>query len=185
MPVLRVAWASTADHRAWAEGRAAVPFDGGPLGMSMARIAPGLGVDFSTIDAMTLRHRHWDHAAGLLQALAMMPIVRRTPPYLHPSMCAERGLRQSDDGMLPMAPDAEPQDEPGDPHKTGSAVKALVDMGLLKALRDDALLAKAPPRRDLALRRDGGHRGAGGTAAGARAGVPASNGGPGGYCMQS
>jgi len=134
MPVLRVAWASTADHRAWAEGRAAVPFNGGPLDMSVAHSAPGLGVDFSTIDAMTLRHRHWDHAGGLPQALAMMPLVHRTPIYLHPGMSAQRGMRQSDDGMLPMAPDAEPQDEPGDPHKTRSATRTFADMGLLKAL---------------------------------------------------
>lgn len=84
-------------------------FDGGPVDMSMARNAPRLGVDFSAIDAMMLSHGHWDHAGGLPQALAMLPPGKRVPLYLHPGMFAERGMRQSDGGVLPMDPVPTPQ----------------------------------------------------------------------------
>ena len=79
-------------------------FDGGPLDMSMARNAPRLGVNFAAIDAMMLSHGHWDHAGGLPQALSMLPEGKRVPLYLHPGMFAERGMRQSDGGVLPMDP---------------------------------------------------------------------------------
>ena len=79
-------------------------FDGGPVDMSMARNAPRLGVNFAAIDAMMLSHGHWDHAGGLPQALSMLPAGKRVPLYLHPGMFAERGMRQSDGGVLPMDP---------------------------------------------------------------------------------
>ncbi|WP_353212723.1 MBL fold metallo-hydrolase [Rhodovarius sp.] len=79
-------------------------FDGGPVDMSMARNAPRLGVNFAGIDAMMLSHGHWDHAGGLPQALSMLPEGKRVPLYLHPGMFAERGMRQSDGGVLPMDP---------------------------------------------------------------------------------
>jgi len=79
-------------------------FDGGPVDMSMARNAPRLGVNFAAIDAMMLSHGHWDHAGGLPQALSMLPEGKRVPLYLHPGMFAERGMRQSDGGVLPMDP---------------------------------------------------------------------------------
>jgi len=79
-------------------------FDGGPVDMSMARNAPRLGVNFAAIDAMMLSHGHWDHAGGLPQALSLLPEGKRVPLYLHPGMFAERGMRQSDGGVLPMDP---------------------------------------------------------------------------------
>ncbi len=84
-------------------------FDGGPVDMSMARNAPRLGVDFSGVDAMMLSHGHWDHAGGLPQALSMLPKGKRVPLYLHPGMFAERGMRQSDGGVLPMDPVPTPE----------------------------------------------------------------------------
>jgi 7,8-dihydropterin-6-yl-methyl-4-(beta-D-ribofuranosyl)aminobenzene 5'-phosphate synthase len=84
-------------------------FDGGPVDMSMARNAPRLGVNFAAIDAMMLSHGHWDHAGGLPQALSMLPAGKRVPLYLHPGMFAERGMRQSDGGVLPMDPVPTPQ----------------------------------------------------------------------------
>ena len=55
---------------------------------------------------MVLSHGHWDHGGGLLKAFELMRAAapeRNAPIYLHPGMFAERGQRQPDGGVLPMA----------------------------------------------------------------------------------
>lgn len=80
-------------------------FDGGPVDYAVERNGTRLGIDFGAIGAAMLSHGHWDHAGGLPRALGMMQAAngaRPVPLYLHPGMFFERGLRQSDGGVLPM-----------------------------------------------------------------------------------
>jgi 7,8-dihydropterin-6-yl-methyl-4-(beta-D-ribofuranosyl)aminobenzene 5'-phosphate synthase len=93
--------------RATAGGRERVVlFDAGPVDYAVEQNGTRLGVDFGAIEAVVLSHGHWDHGGGLLKAFQLMRAAapnRATPIYLHPGMFAERGQRQPDGGVLPMA----------------------------------------------------------------------------------
>jgi 7,8-dihydropterin-6-yl-methyl-4-(beta-D-ribofuranosyl)aminobenzene 5'-phosphate synthase len=93
--------------RATVSGRERVVlFDAGPVDYAVQHNGTRLGIDFGAIEAVVLSHGHWDHGGGLLKAFELMRAAtpnRATPIYLHPSMFAERGQRQPDGGVLPMA----------------------------------------------------------------------------------
>jgi 7,8-dihydropterin-6-yl-methyl-4-(beta-D-ribofuranosyl)aminobenzene 5'-phosphate synthase len=83
-----------------------VLFDAGPVDYAVEHNGKRLGIDFGAIEAVVLSHGHWDHGGGLLKAFELMRAAapeRTTPIYLHPGMFAERGQRQPDGGVLPMA----------------------------------------------------------------------------------
>ena len=80
-------------------------FDGGPVDYAVERNGTRLGIEFGAIEAAMLSHGHWDHAGGIPRALAMIQAANGAKPvplYLHPGMFHERGLRQSDGGVLPV-----------------------------------------------------------------------------------
>jgi 7,8-dihydropterin-6-yl-methyl-4-(beta-D-ribofuranosyl)aminobenzene 5'-phosphate synthase len=82
-------------------------FDGGPVDYAVERNGVRLGVDFGSVEAAILSHGHFDHAGGLPRALGMIRAAdggREVPLYLHPQMFHERGLQQSDGGVLPLEP---------------------------------------------------------------------------------
>jgi len=83
-----------------------VLFDAGPVDYAVEYNGKRLGIDFGAIEAVVLSHGHWDHGGGLLKAFELIRASspgRTTPIYLHPGMFAERGGRQPDGGVLPMA----------------------------------------------------------------------------------
>jgi 7,8-dihydropterin-6-yl-methyl-4-(beta-D-ribofuranosyl)aminobenzene 5'-phosphate synthase len=83
-----------------------VLFDAGPVDYAVEHNGTRLGIDFAAIEAVVLSHGHWDHGGGLLRAFELMWKAapgRKVPIYLHPGMFAERGQRQPDGGVLPMA----------------------------------------------------------------------------------
>lgn len=87
------------------KGARTMLFDGGPVDYAVERNGVRLGVDFGAIEAAMLSHGHWDHAGGIPRALAMIRAAngdKAVPLYLHPGMFDERGLRQSDGGVLPV-----------------------------------------------------------------------------------
>jgi 7,8-dihydropterin-6-yl-methyl-4-(beta-D-ribofuranosyl)aminobenzene 5'-phosphate synthase len=87
-----------------ANGTRTMLFDGGPVDYAVERNGARLGVDFGSIEAAMLSHGHWDHAGGIPRALGLIQGAngaRSVPLYLHPGMFHERGLRQSDSGVLP------------------------------------------------------------------------------------
>jgi 7,8-dihydropterin-6-yl-methyl-4-(beta-D-ribofuranosyl)aminobenzene 5'-phosphate synthase len=100
--------------RAIAGGREhVVLFDAGPVDYAVEHNGRRLGIDFGAIEAVVLSHGHWDHGGGLLKALELMHAAspqRSAPVYLHPGMFAERGQRQPDGGVLPMALLPKPED---------------------------------------------------------------------------
>lgn len=93
-------------HATAGERTHTVLFDAGPVDYAVTHNGSRLGIDFGAIDTVVLSHGHWDHGGGLLQAFALMRAAapdRHVPIYLHPGMFAERGQRQPDGGVLPMA----------------------------------------------------------------------------------
>jgi 7,8-dihydropterin-6-yl-methyl-4-(beta-D-ribofuranosyl)aminobenzene 5'-phosphate synthase len=83
-----------------------VLFDAGPVDYAVEHNGTRLGIDFGAIETVVLSHGHWDHGGGLLKAFELMQRAtpgRKVPIYLHPGMFAERGQRQPDGGVLPMA----------------------------------------------------------------------------------
>jgi 7,8-dihydropterin-6-yl-methyl-4-(beta-D-ribofuranosyl)aminobenzene 5'-phosphate synthase len=82
-----------------------VLFDAGPVDYAVEHNGTRLGIDFGAIETAVLSHGHWDHGGGLLKAFELMQRAapRAVPIYLHPRMFAERGQRQPDGGVLPMA----------------------------------------------------------------------------------
>ena len=81
-------------------------FDAGPVDYAVEHNGTRLGIEFGAIETVVLSHGHWDHAGGLLKAFQLMRKAapeRTAPIYLHPGMFAERGQRQPDGGVLPMA----------------------------------------------------------------------------------
>jgi 7,8-dihydropterin-6-yl-methyl-4-(beta-D-ribofuranosyl)aminobenzene 5'-phosphate synthase len=89
------------------DGTRTLLFDGGPVDYAVERNGVRLGIAFGAIGAVMLSHGHWDHAGGLPRALGLIGQGnggRAVPLYLHPSMFAPRGQRQSDGGVLPMDP---------------------------------------------------------------------------------
>jgi 7,8-dihydropterin-6-yl-methyl-4-(beta-D-ribofuranosyl)aminobenzene 5'-phosphate synthase len=82
-----------------------VLFDAGPVDYAVEHNGTRLGIDFGAIETAVLSHGHWDHGGGLLKAFELMQRAapRAVPIYLHPGMFAERGQRQPDGGVLPMA----------------------------------------------------------------------------------
>jgi 7,8-dihydropterin-6-yl-methyl-4-(beta-D-ribofuranosyl)aminobenzene 5'-phosphate synthase len=83
-----------------------VLFDAGPVDYAVEHNGTRLGIDFGAIETAVLSHGHWDHGGGLLRAFELMQRAapgRAVPIYLHPRMFAERGQRQPDGGVLPMA----------------------------------------------------------------------------------
>ena len=83
-----------------------VLFDAGPVDYAVEHNGTRLGIDFGAIETVVLSHGHWDHGGGLLKAFDLMQEAapgRNVPIYLHPGMFAERGQRQPDGGVLPMA----------------------------------------------------------------------------------
>jgi 7,8-dihydropterin-6-yl-methyl-4-(beta-D-ribofuranosyl)aminobenzene 5'-phosphate synthase len=83
-----------------------VLFDAGPVDYAVEHNGTRLGIDFGAIESVVLSHGHWDHGGGLLKAFELMRKAmpeRKVPIYLHPGMFAERGSRQPDGGVLPMA----------------------------------------------------------------------------------
>jgi 7,8-dihydropterin-6-yl-methyl-4-(beta-D-ribofuranosyl)aminobenzene 5'-phosphate synthase len=90
-----------------------VLFDGGPDGYALARNADRLGADMGAVGAVVLSHGHFDHAGGLPEALRLVRAAnggRAVPLFLHPGMFRERGLRQPDGGVLPLARVPEPEE---------------------------------------------------------------------------
>jgi 7,8-dihydropterin-6-yl-methyl-4-(beta-D-ribofuranosyl)aminobenzene 5'-phosphate synthase len=83
-----------------------VLFDAGPVDYAVEHNGTRLGIDFGAIETVVLSHGHWDHGGRLLKAFELMQNAtpgRNVPIYLHPGMFAERGQRQPDGGVLPMA----------------------------------------------------------------------------------
>jgi 7,8-dihydropterin-6-yl-methyl-4-(beta-D-ribofuranosyl)aminobenzene 5'-phosphate synthase len=90
-----------------------VLFDTGPVDYAIEHNGTRLGIDFGAIEAVVLSHGHWDHGGGMPKAIALMRAAashRSAPIYLHPGMFAERGQRQPDGGVLPMARLATPEE---------------------------------------------------------------------------
>ncbi len=88
------------------ERKHVVLFDAGPVDYAVERNGARLGIDFGAIETVVLSHGHWDHGGGLLKAFELMRAAspeRQAPICLHPGMFAERGQRQPDGGVLPMA----------------------------------------------------------------------------------
>jgi 7,8-dihydropterin-6-yl-methyl-4-(beta-D-ribofuranosyl)aminobenzene 5'-phosphate synthase len=87
------------------QGARTMLFDGGPVDYAVERNGVRLGVEFGAIEVVMLSHGHFDHAGGIPRALAMIGAAnggRAVPLFLHPGMFHERGLRQSDGGVLPL-----------------------------------------------------------------------------------
>jgi len=82
-------------------------FDAGPEGETLLRNAAILGVDFGEVEAVVLSHGHWDHAGGLLAALAAVA-ERRTgapvPCFVHPGMFGQRGSQRPDGVLIVQEP---------------------------------------------------------------------------------
>ena len=86
------------------EERHKVLFDGGPEGWAFERNAKRLGVARGAVEAVALSHGHWDHAGGLPAAIASVHAAnggRPVPTHVNPGMFVKRGLRLSDERILP------------------------------------------------------------------------------------
>lgn len=87
--------------------RRTVIFDGGPDGYALERNGTQLGIEFGAIDAAVLSHGHWDHAGGLLTALALIRQQnngRELPIFVHPDMFRQRAVRSPDGSIFPHKP---------------------------------------------------------------------------------
>ncbi len=80
-----------------------VLFDTGPDAALFARNIDVLGVDLSKVDDIVLSHGHWDHAAGLQEALRRTEISRNggCPLHVNEGMFVRRGVRMSGGRVLP------------------------------------------------------------------------------------
>ena len=77
-------------------------FDTGPDGPVLTRNASRLGFDMGSVDALFLSHGHWDHAGGMLDALASVRKAKggkTVPTYMHPDMYRSRAMKASDGSM--------------------------------------------------------------------------------------
>jgi 7,8-dihydropterin-6-yl-methyl-4-(beta-D-ribofuranosyl)aminobenzene 5'-phosphate synthase len=86
-------------------------FDAGPLDDAIVWNGRRLGIDFAAIDGVMLSHGHWDHAGGMLAALALIREGRGDDPvpcYLHPEMFRQRALTLADGTVLPIRAIASP-----------------------------------------------------------------------------
>jgi 7,8-dihydropterin-6-yl-methyl-4-(beta-D-ribofuranosyl)aminobenzene 5'-phosphate synthase len=85
-------------------------FDAGPVDDAVIWNGRRLGIDFGAIDGVTLSHGHWDHAGGMLAALALIREARSdaVPCYLHPEMFRQRALTLGDGAVLPIRAIASP-----------------------------------------------------------------------------
>ena len=79
-----------------------VLFDTGPEAATFLRNTEILGVDFAAIDAVVLSHGHWDHGAGLIEAIEAISQARHgqnVDCFVHPGMFSERA-QQLPNGAL-------------------------------------------------------------------------------------
>jgi len=77
-------------------------FDAGPAAATFTRNARILGVDFAAIESVVLSHGHWDHAGGLVAAIAAIAEKRGTRGvdcYTHPGMFRPRATKRPDGGL--------------------------------------------------------------------------------------
>jgi 7,8-dihydropterin-6-yl-methyl-4-(beta-D-ribofuranosyl)aminobenzene 5'-phosphate synthase len=84
--------------------RRTVLFDSGPEGYAIDRNGDRLGIDFGAIEAIVLSHGHWDHAGGMLSALARIRAQnggRPVPFHVNPGMFVRRALRFPDGRTVP------------------------------------------------------------------------------------
>jgi 7,8-dihydropterin-6-yl-methyl-4-(beta-D-ribofuranosyl)aminobenzene 5'-phosphate synthase len=86
-------------------------FDAGPEGAVLTRNVERLGYGMGGVDALFLSHGHWDHAGGMLDALAAIRRGnggREVTTFMHPGMYRPRAMRAPDGTMRPFAdvPDA-------------------------------------------------------------------------------
>src|SRR5437762_11427344 len=91
----------------------ALMFDAGPEDYVLARNAPRLGADFSSIDGIVLSHGHWDHAGGLPAAVRLAIGSERSlplPVFVHPEMFRQRALTLPSGAILPIKAIPSPAD---------------------------------------------------------------------------
>jgi 7,8-dihydropterin-6-yl-methyl-4-(beta-D-ribofuranosyl)aminobenzene 5'-phosphate synthase len=80
-------------------------FDTGAERQTFERNARILGVDFGAITDIVLSHGHWDHAGGMVAAVAQVVQSRGTGNvncYLHPGMFSQRGTKLPSGVIFPM-----------------------------------------------------------------------------------
>ena len=90
-----------------------VLFDAGPEDYVLARNAPRLGADLSSIDGIVLSHGHWDHAGGLPAAVRLAIGSERSlplPVFVHPEMFRQRALTLPSGAILPIKAIPSPPD---------------------------------------------------------------------------
>lgn len=80
-----------------------VLFDAGPDEAIFARNLDVLEIDLSSVDDIVLSHGHWDHAAGLQEAVrrANPSGDRRCPVHVNKGMFVQRGVRAPGGKILP------------------------------------------------------------------------------------
>lgn len=85
------------------DGRAhTLLFDAGPAAATFTRNCEILGVDFAAVEDVVLSHGHWDHAGGLVEAVAHVAGKRgkgRVTCYMHPGMYRQRATRRPDGAL--------------------------------------------------------------------------------------
>lgn len=83
-----------------------VLFDAGPEGAALERNADRLRLDLGEVEAVVLSHGHWDHAGGLLAALARIRAGRpggALAVHVNRDMFRSRGLTLPDGRVVPFA----------------------------------------------------------------------------------
>lgn len=82
-------------------------FDAGPEGATFLRNANVLGIALAAVDDIVLSHGHWDHAGGLLKAIAAIAQERSGRSFncfVHPGMFAQRAGTRPNGMIFPMEP---------------------------------------------------------------------------------
>lgn len=102
---------------------ATVLFDTGPDAALFVRNVDVLGIDLSKVGDIVLSHGHWDHAAGLQEALSRTKLSRNggCPLHVNEGMFVRRGVRMSGGRVLPF------EDIPGIAALESSGARPVLD----------------------------------------------------------